>query len=137
MGKKLLACVVLVAVAVVMLVVQMLAGESGEVVVLHTFGSADAGGTAQETRLWVVDHDGSQYLRAGAQMSGWYQSLLANPAVEVQREGVSHTYTAVPAVGQRARINDLMQAKYGWRESYIGTTLGGRDTAMPIRLDPR
>ena len=53
----------------------MLASESGEVVVLE---SQDDQGEVQSTRLWVVDHDGSMWLRAGDDQSGWYQRLMNN-----------------------------------------------------------
>ena len=44
--------------------VEMIAAETGEVVVV-TITAAD--GSTDKTRLWVVDHDGSAWLRAGNQ----------------------------------------------------------------------
>ena len=84
--KKILLMVVLVPFIYFGLI--MLASESGEVVVLE---SQDDQGELQSTRLWVVDHDGSMWLRAGDGQSGWYQRLMTNvqagQAVYVTREG--------------------------------------------------
>lgn len=110
------------------------AAESGEVVVLH---ARDATGEVVTTRLWVVDHDGHQYLRVGADGSGWYSRLTANPDIELARGGAPEPYRAVPEPAASEVVNDLMQAKYGWRDSFIGAIVGGRDGSIPIRLDPR
>lgn len=134
MIKKLLSFLgALVGLLVVVFAVQLVASETGEVVVLRT---SDEAGAEKLTRLWVVDHQGAQYLRAGAGESSWYLALLANPEVHVERRGVDGSYTAVPAPEEREAVNSLMGAKYGWRESFIGVLVGGRASAMPIRLDP-
>lgn len=127
---------VFVALLVVALLVgglEMIAAESGEVVVLRT---ADAGGAAKETRLWVVEDGSHVWLRSGSEAAGWYQQLVARPEVEVQRGEETLRVRAVPEVGARTRINGLMREKYGWADAYIGM-LFGRDDAIPIRLDPR
>jgi hypothetical protein len=107
----------------------MIASESGEVVVLRTPDPAT------ETRLWVVDEAGAQWLRAGGPTSSWLLAIHKNPAVEVERAGQTATYTAVPDVASRDRINPLFAEKYGWADAYIAA-LFGRDDATPIRLDP-
>ena len=73
---------VLVAVALIWYAVQMIAAESGEVVVLTTTNSNEE---AQETRLWVVDHEGRQWLRSGGDIQSWYVNLRSRPGVEVLR----------------------------------------------------
>jgi len=123
----------LLALAVVVFVSQMAASETGEGVVLTTAGPE---GTPVETRLWVVDLEGSQYLRA-SEGSGWYGRLLAEPAVELVRGGNSSSYLAVPAPDVRDAVNDLMLEKYGWRDVYISWLVGDRDDAIPIRMDVR
>ena len=128
--RRLLWLVVLVFVGLMLM--QMVASESGEVVVLSTRGEGDA---AEETRLWVVDHEGRQYLRAGQPQSGWFMRLRANPRVGLEREGARNAWDAVPEPDKQAVINDLMQAKYGWADSFIGMMFG-RDDATPVRLDP-
>jgi len=123
----------LVAVALLILVSEIVASETGEVVVLTTVGPE---GEPVETRLWVVDLDGSQYLRAG-EGSGWYGRLVAQPVVTLRRGEDSAFYQAVPSAQARDAVNDLMLQKYGWRDVYIGWLVGGRDDAIPVRLDVR
>ena len=112
-------------------IAQLLASESGEVVVLTTRDGAEA---SHETRLWVVDHEGAPWLRAGADVQGWYLRLSAEPQVEVERSGTKTFYTALPEPALRERINGLMLVKYGWADQFIGV-LFGRDAAIPIRLE--
>lgn len=111
---------------------QIVASESGEVVVLTT---TDETGAAQTTRLWVTDHDGSAWLRAGAEQQGWFQRLLKNPQIRVERAGVAAEYRASPEVAARDAINGLMAEKYGWADALIGMMFG-RDDSVPIRLIP-
>ncbi len=114
---------------------QFAASESGEVVVLRTL----VDGRVQETRLWVVDDAGSQWLRAGQPGSSWYLRILANPDIEVERGGERGAYRAFPLEGggpATAHINALMLGKYGWADQVIGF-LFDRSDAVPIRLDPR
>lgn len=112
---------------------QMIASETGEVVVVTTRA---ADGSTRDTRLWVVDYDGSAWLRAGGDMSGWYQQMLAEPEIELERDGTRARYTVQPDVTQRHRVNTLMRDKYAWRDAYI-SFLFSRDDAVPIRLVPR
>jgi len=112
---------------------ELIASESGEVVVLET---TDESGQPHETRLWVVDEGGKQWLRAGDPNSGWLLHIQKNSAVEVERSGQRAGYAAVPIAEVRDQINPLFAAKYGWADAYIGA-LFGRDDATPIRLDPR
>jgi hypothetical protein len=123
----------LLALAVLWYVSQAVASESGEVVVLTTYADVDATHT---TRLWVVDHDGNAWLRAGSAESSWFQRLTARPDVEVERNGVTASYTAMPEPEKRDEINGRMQEKYGWADSYIGFWFG-RDDSIPVRLVPR
>jgi len=120
-------------VVVLLVVVEIVASESAEVVELET---RDQAGEAVVTRLWVVDVDGTPVLRSGAGVSGWYQRLLREPRVRVTRAGETRTMQAVPAPELRDEINRLMRAKYGWRDLYISTLFGGRDDALPVRLEP-
>ncbi len=126
---------IVVALFVVLLVavgVEQYAAESGEVVVLTT---TDTEGSPLETRLWVVDHEGDQYLRAGNAAAGWYQRLVADNEVEVVRDGNGAVYLAAPDSSKTETVNDLMADKYGWADSYIGAIFP-RDNAIAIRLEP-
>ena len=122
---------VVVALFVGVMILQMVASESGEVVVLTT---TDADGNPQETRLWIVEYEDASWLRSGSPAAGWYQRLVANDAVTLERDEQSYAMRAVPVIENRQPINDLMNAKYGWADDYIGVVFG-RDDAIAIRLD--
>lgn len=132
---RILVRVVLLAMAALLAVgaLEMVAAESGEVVVLRT---RDAAGAEHETRLWVVDEGGRAWLRSGSPGASWFGALGERPEVEVARGAETLSVRAVPQPEARARINELMLVKYGWADRFIGF-LFGRDDAIPIRLDPR
>lgn len=121
---------VLLVVALAWWAVQMMAAESGEVVILTT---TDAEGRPHETRLWIVDYDGAPWLRAGDEIAGWYQRLGESPEVVVERGGQVESYRALAEPWEREIINRLMAEKYGWAEWYIGLVFK-RDHSIPIRL---
>jgi hypothetical protein len=112
---------------------QWIASESGEVVVLRT---RDAAGAVRETRLWVVEHEGSSWLRAGNEDTGWYLRLVAEPEVEVERYGAARAYRAVPVPAARDAINARMQEKYGAADSFISFFFR-RPLKIAVRLDPQ
>jgi len=121
----------LVGAFVVIFVSQIVASESAEVVVLT---SNDSGGE-QTTRLWVVDHEGLQYLRA-QQDSGWYGRLVEEPGVRLERAAVIMSYRAEARRDLAAEVNGLMRQKYGWRDVYMEWLIGGRDDAIAVALIP-
>ncbi len=122
----------LVALVVVVMGLQMIASETGEVVVVTT---QDKTGVRSETRLWIVEHEGSRWLRSGGGAASlWYQQLLANPQLELLRGTTRYYHRATPVPDMQATVNDLMGEKYGWADSYTGF-LFGREDAIAIRLD--
>lgn len=64
--------------------------EAEEVVVLRTTGPE---GTIRETRLWIVDHQGSPWIVTG-RGSGHDQDLQAHPRVEMFRAGETRCWVA-------------------------------------------
>ena len=116
---------------------QLLASESGEVLVLETL---DAEGQPHETRIWVVEDAGAVWVR-GDPDSGWVQRLLETPEVRAERAGQQASFRAVPDRDPEARdrVNVLMSEKYGFADRFIAVTLGDadREGALPIRLDSR
>lgn len=114
-------------------VVQTLASERVEVVELYT---TDEAGEPQTTRLWVMDDEGYQYLRVGADGSGWFTRILANGQVKVQRNGESATYTVVQRPDKSEKINAMMQQKYTWGDTFFATMLGSREGSIPLELHP-
>lgn len=115
------------------LILQTLASERIEVVQLHT---ADDAGETITTRLWITDHGGYQYLRVGADGSAWYTRIQSNEQVKVTRGGSTKTYTTLTRPDKSQIINDLMQEKYSWGDSFIALLLGGREGSIPIELHP-
>ena len=133
MKKIILRTVGLLVVLVVgVLGLQMVASETGEVVVVSI---QDEGGITSETRLWIVEHEGNRWLRSGGgAASGWYQHLLANPQFELLRGTTRYYHRATPVPEMQTTVNELMSEKYGWADSYIGL-LFGREDSIAIRLD--
>lgn len=128
-GVALLVLVVLVG----LFAVQWAASETtGEVIVLT---STDSSGEAHQTRLWVVDSGGEAWLRAGGDGAGWYQQIVANPAVSMTRNGETRSYVAIAVPAATDTVNGLMRAKYGWGEKVIGQMID-RSRSVAIRLEP-
>ena len=132
--RKLLAILgALLATALVLVLVQGIAAESGEVVVVRT---RDAAGAWHETRLWIVEDAGTSWLRAGTAEAGWLARVEADPDIEVVRGGETRARRGLPEPARRERIDALMRRKYGWADAYI-SFLVGRGGSVPVRLaDP-
>ena len=119
------------AVIMLFMVVQTLASERVEVVQVHTLDDA---GTTVTTRLWVMDHEGYQYLRVGADGSGWFSRIQANDQIEVTRGETTKTYTTKTREDKSEIINQLMQDKYTWGDTFFATLFGSREGSIPIEL---
>ncbi|MEN8183859.1 MAG: hypothetical protein ABFS46_15125 [Myxococcota bacterium] len=121
---------------VLLLLGQLVASESGEVLVLETL---DAEGQPHETRIWVVDDAGAIWVRGGSD-AGWVGRLLVTPEIRAERAGHQAAFRAVPDrdPAARDRVNALMREKYGFADLFIAVSLGDadREGALPIRLDP-
>jgi hypothetical protein len=108
--------------------------EGQEVVLLRTRMSE---GAVRETRVWIADEDGCAWLEAATAERAWYAELIANPRVEVLRDGEIRIYRAVPEPGPEghARIRRLLAQKYGLADRWVGLV---QDTSgsIAIRLEP-
>ena len=102
----------------------------GEVVTLTTF---DSEGKTYETPLWIVQDDGSLWLRAGNPNSNWLERIRLDPKVEVTRDGETVAYRADIVLERRDRINRKMADVYGWADTLIGTMRESEST-QPVRL---
>ncbi|MEX0965130.1 MAG: hypothetical protein WDZ52_13930 [Pseudohongiellaceae bacterium] len=122
-----------VGLAVLFLIVQTLASERVEVVELYTL---DEAGQTQTTRLWVMDDEGHQYLRVGADGSGWFSRILHNGQVGMQRNGETEIYTVVQRPDKSEKINEMMREKYSWGDSFFAFVLGSREGSIPLELHP-
>lgn len=121
----------LVGLAALFLLMQTLASERVEVVELHTL---DESGEEQTTRLWVVDDEGYAYLRTGADGSGWFSRINNSDYIEVTRDGNRMSYMAVLREDKSAKINELMQSKYTWGDTFFALMTGSREGSIPIEL---
>ena len=112
----------------------ILASESGEVVTLRT---ASEGGT-RSTRLWLVDHDGAEWVRTGHSEKRWYREIEANASVALERAGVSTRRTAVPVLEPELarRVNEVFRSKYGAADWFVALS-GDASQRIVVRLDPR
>ena len=111
--------------------IEMLASERVEVVDLHAM---DATNEVVTTRLWIVDDEGFQYLRASGDESGWYNRVINNESVAVTRNGLTENYVATIRLDKTARINQLMADKYTWGNTFIGYLVGSREESIPVEL---
>jgi len=109
------------------------AGEQTEVAVLRT---VDETGATRETKLWVVDLDGSPWVRVARPERSWFERIRHRPEVELVRHDVALPYRAIeiedPAM--RARVDAAFREKYGLVDWWYGLLL--RRDPRPIRLDP-
>ena len=124
---------ILLGLAFILVGIPQIASERVEVVDLHT---TDVDGEAVNTRLWIVDDGGYQYLRVGADGSGWFSRLQANGKFQVTRNGTTASYTAILREDKADTINQLMRTKYTWGDSVIAAMVGGRERAIPVELHP-
>jgi hypothetical protein len=118
----------------VIVAVTYLAGEQTEVVVLHT---RDQRGAEFTTRMWVVDLGAVTWVRVANPERDWYQRLLANPQVELERRGRRAGYLAIPENQPTTRltVDEAFAEKYGWVDRWYGLLV--RRDAVPIRLIPQ
>lgn len=112
---------------------ERLAAERVEVVELLAM---DEQGKTQITRLWVVDNEGSAYLRVGADGSGWYDRIQINDTIALVRGGERQEYEVRSRPEKSDRINELMQQKYTWGDSLIAAMVGSREGSIPLELIP-
>jgi hypothetical protein len=109
------------------------AGEQTEVAVLRT---TDESGAVQETKLWVVDLDGTAWVRAAGPERSWFGRVRRHPEVELVRHGVARPHRALEIEDpeMRARVDAAFRDKYGFTDWWYGLLL--RRDPHPIRLDP-
>ena len=114
--------------------------ESGEVVVIHT---RDAAGETHAARIWIVDHEGRQWVAPGNRSNAWFQRLSADPKVELVRAGVRSCHLAA-VVESPASIPVLERFLQKYASVIRATGLlnlilepGGDETPpVAVRLDP-
>ena len=121
------------AVVVTLGVLTYVAGEVKEVVVLRTY---DKKGAAHDTKLWVVDYQGTPWVRVGKPHRLWYRRLLRQPRVELLRGTQTFQVTAHAHrdVETRHALDQQFREKYGLIDWWFGVLV--RRGAVPIQLEP-
>ena len=127
------AAVILASGALVFAVVTFVALESREVVVVHTHA---ADGRAHATRTWVADADGVTWLEAANPERPFLHDLMDRPQLELERGGtfVRCRAAIVPNPTGHRRIRDLLAARYGWADCWIGLVADTR-RSVAVRLE--
>ena len=122
-----------VAVLIAVAAATYIAGEVIEVVVVRT---RDAAGAVHDSTVWVVDVDGTPWVRVARSGRAWGERLRAEPHVELVRAGVTSPRLATidTSAPTRARVDAAFRAKYGVVDWWYGVLV--RSNPIPVRLDP-
>jgi len=114
--------------------VTLVALEGVEVVQLRTTAPD---GSVRTTRTWVADADGATWVEAANPERPFLQDLAAHPEVSLVRDGTEHRLHAVPLPGDgpHRKIRQLLRAKYGWADAWIGL-VADTSRSVAVRLDP-
>lgn len=91
-------------------------------------------GSWQETRLWVVDHDGAAWLHSAG--PAWVERFEQSPVVELERAGRIRRYSAQPVPGPHGTIDRLLREKYGMADRWVRFLAPCDESVIPVRLDP-
>ena len=104
--------------------------------VLRTF-SED--GEVYERRLAVVDDAGVLWLASVQHFRRWYHRAVANPDVELVRDGEVRPYRAVPVdtPATRAHLTELLRSRAGSARFAVMRAVWLFASIKPLRLDPR
>ena len=125
----------LLALATLFALVTLAALEGQEVVVLRT---SDAQDHARETRTWIADHEAFLWIEAANPEREFYHHIVANPEVELRRDGEWQRYEAVPIATREGHdlVRRLLSRKYGWADRWVGL-IADTSRSIAIRLEPR
>jgi hypothetical protein len=92
----------------------------------------DEDGTSNDRVLSLLESDGQLYVSANHWPRAWYNRALANPQVEVTRDGEQGNYLAVPVTGME---HDRVNSEHSHGPMF--RILTGFPPRYFIRLDPR
>jgi hypothetical protein len=120
--------------AIALVAVTLVALEGVEVVQLR---STAPDGSVRTTRTWVADADGATWVEAANPERPFLRDLQAHPEVSLVRGGGEQHLHAVPLPGDgpHRKIRQLLRAKYGWADAWIGL-IADTSRSVAVRLDP-
>lgn len=108
--------------------------EGNEVIVVRTHAPD---GSLRETRTWVADDAGAWWIEAAVAERPFFQQILADPSVEIVRQGVVQRGRALPVPnpdGHR-HVRALLARKYGWADWWVGW-LQDTSRSVAVRVEP-
>ena len=115
--------------------VTLTALEGVEVVQLRT---TKPDGGVRTTRTWVAAADGALWIEAATPERPFLRDLAARPDAELVRGGkpLPMRATIVEGDAGHRKIRDLLRARYGWADRWIGM-LADTSRSVAVRLDAR
>lgn len=115
-------------------VLTWIALEGKDVVVLRTF---DAHGHPRDTRTWIAEEDGAQWIEAANADRGFLHDVTATAGVELHRAGADPKRCQAQIMANppgHERIRRLLATKYGWADTWVGW-LTDTSGSIALRLE--
>jgi hypothetical protein len=108
--------------------------ESSGVAILET---RDTDGDTRHTRVWFAEHQRAIWLEAATPEREWLRDVQRSPRVVLRRGSNVEQFEAFPLPGESSheRIRELLRAKYGWRDRWVGL-LQDTSRSVAVRLVP-
>ena len=104
-------------------------GDVGRITII----THDQDGDARETTIWLAVVDGQGFIRTSN--TRWFANLQRNPSDVVLRiERVEYPLRVefIENEKLRERVSAAFHAKYGWTDSLVHMTRGGRPNIMHV-----
>lgn len=98
----------------------------------------DSDGQWHENRMIVIEDGDTLWVQSGHHFRGWYHRLVAEPEVELIREGVPTRYRAVAleTPEAKAHMREMLEERTGVVGYYAIRTFLLFADVKPVRLDP-
>ena len=108
--------------------------ESEGVAVIET---RTAEGSLRSTHVWYVEPNGELWLEAGAPENAWFRDVRRDPTLTFTVDGRSAHHVARPVddPSGHSRIRSWIQAKYGFRERWVGLIVD-TSRSVAVQLHP-
>lgn len=91
-------------------------------------------GSWRQTRLWIVDYDGSPWLHSAGK--DWEQQFEKKAHVQLVRDGRTIEYLAKPDRNAHEAIDGALRQKYGLADRWVRFLAPCDDSVLPVRLSP-
>lgn len=91
----------------------------------------EQGGDTIARKLYGFEYKNNLYVSSNHWFRRWYIALLKNPVIEVEREGMKNSYTAVPIKG-----DELSEISREYKLGFLLRFLCGYAPRRFLRLEP-